>query len=44
MKVASERMGRSTIVLTMDTCSHVSPDVQQDAVDRVDRLLANASA
>lgn len=44
MKVASERMGHSTIVLTMDTYSHVSPEMHQDAVDRVDRLLANASA
>ena len=43
-KVASERLGHSTIVLTMDTYSHVLPDMQQDAVDRVDRLLANASA
>lgn len=43
-KVASERLGHSTIVLTMDTYSHVLPDMQQDAVDRVNRLLANASA
>lgn len=43
-KVASERLGHSTIVLTMDTYSHVLPDMQQDAVDRVDRLLASVSA
>lgn len=42
-KVASERLGHSTIVLTMDTYSHVLPDMQQDAVDRVDRLLALSS-
>lgn len=41
-KVASERLGHSTIVLTMDTYSHVMPAMQQDAVDRVDRLLALA--
>ena len=41
-KVASERLGHSTIVLTMDTYSHVLPDMQQDAVARVDRLLAGA--
>jgi len=43
-KVASERLGHSTIVLTMDIYSHVLPDMQQDAVDRVDRLLASAGA
>lgn len=43
-KVASERLGHSTIVLTMDTYSHVMPGMQQDAVERVERLLAAAGA
>ena len=38
-KVASERLGHSTIVLTMDTHIPVLPDMQQDADDRVDPWL-----
>jgi integrase len=39
-KVASERLGHSTIVLTLDTYSHVLPDMQQGAADRIeDRLF-----
>ncbi len=30
-KVASERLGHSTIVLTLDTYSHVLPNMQQQA-------------
>jgi integrase len=41
-KVTSERLGHSTIVLTMDTYSHVMPGMQVDAVAKVDRLLAAA--
>ena len=35
-KVASERLGHSTIVLTLDTYSHVLPDMQQEAADRIE--------
>jgi integrase len=38
-KVASERLGHSTIVLTLDTYSHVLPDMQQQAADRIEKLL-----
>ena len=38
-KVASERLGHSTIVLTLDTYSHVLPDMQQAAADRIESLL-----
>ena len=38
-KVASERLGHSTIVLTLDTYSHVLPDMQQGAADRIETLL-----
>ena len=38
-KVASERLGHSTIVLTLDTYSHVLPDMQQGAADRIEDLL-----
>jgi integrase len=38
-KVASERLGHSTIVLTLDTYSHVLPDMQQQAAERIETLL-----
>ena len=39
VKVASERLGHSTIVLTLDTYTHVLPDMQQGAADRIEKLL-----
>lgn len=41
-KVVSERLGHSTIVLTLDTYSHVLPTMQQQATERLERLLYNA--
>lgn len=38
-KVASERLGHSTIVLTLDTYSHVLPDMQKGAAERIETLL-----
>lgn len=38
-KVASERLGHSTIVLTLDTYSHVLPDMQKEAADRIEELM-----
>ena len=38
-KVVSERLGHSTIVLTLDTYSHVLPTMQQRATARLERLL-----
>lgn len=38
-KVASERLGHSTVVLTLDTYSHVLPDMQQQAAERIESLL-----
>lgn len=38
-KVASERLGHSTIVLTLDTYSHVLPDMQKEAARRIERVL-----
>jgi integrase len=37
-KVAAERLGHSTIVLTLDTYSHVLPDMQQQAAERIETL------
>ena len=38
-KVVAERLGHSTIVLTLDTYSHVLPDMQQAATDKLEKLL-----
>ncbi|MGH9897735.1 MAG: site-specific integrase, partial [Pyrinomonadaceae bacterium] len=38
-KVVSERLGHSTVVLTLDTYSHVIPTMQQGARKRLEKLL-----
>lgn len=38
-KVVSERLGHATIVLTLDTYSHVLPSMQQSATDKLETLL-----
>lgn len=38
-KVVSERLGHSTIVLTLDTYSHVLPTMQQGATTRLEKML-----
>lgn len=38
-KIVSERLGHATISLTLDTYSHVLPDMQQEAAAALDRLL-----
>jgi integrase len=38
-KVVQERLGHSSISLTLDTYSHVIPSMQQEAVDKMDELL-----
>ena len=38
-KVVSERLGHASIVLTLDTYSHVLPTMQQDATDKIERLM-----
>lgn len=41
-KVASERLGHSTITLTMDTYSHVLPSMQREAASKVSSILRPA--
>jgi integrase len=36
-KIVSERLGHSTIVLTLDVYSHVLPSMQQDATEQLER-------
>jgi integrase len=41
-KVVQERLGHSSIAITLDTYSHVLPSMQRDAAERLDDLLAEA--
>jgi len=38
-KVVQERLGHSTISLTLDTHSHVLPSLQEEVTDKLDALL-----
>ena len=38
-KVVSERLGHASVTLTLDTYSHVLPDMQQAAADKLEALL-----
>lgn len=38
-KVVSERLGHASVVLTLDTYSHVLPSMQQAATDKLETLL-----
>jgi integrase len=41
-KIVQERLGHSTIATTMDIYSHLMPNIQRDAVERVDEALQRA--
>src|SRR5680860_740229 len=41
-KVVSERLGHSTIALTLDTYSHVLPGMQEEAAGKLDAILQKA--
>jgi integrase len=41
-KVVSERLGHSTVTLTLDTYSHVVPGLDADAANRLARVLGGA--
>ena len=41
-KIVSERLGHSTVAITLDTYSHVLPGMQADAVAKVDTTLREA--
>ena len=41
-KVVSERLGHAGIGITLDTYSHVLPGIQEDAVQRLNAVLASA--
>ncbi len=39
-KVVSERLGHASIVLTLDTYSHVLPSMQKDATNKMEKLMS----
>jgi len=43
-KVVSEMLGHATVSMTLDTYSHVLPDMQKDATAALDRLLIEGGA
>jgi integrase len=43
-KVVSERLGHSTVRLTLDTYSHVLPGMQERAATKIDAILRGVSA
>jgi len=42
-KIVSERLGHASITLTLDTYSHVLPDMQEKAADKLEDMLFNAA-
>ena len=42
-KVAQERLGHSTVSITLDLCSHVTATMQQDAATKIDAPYEHAS-
>lgn len=42
-KVVSERLGHSSISITMDVYSHVMPNMQRGAADKLSEFLFGAS-
>ena len=42
-KIVSERLGHSTIALTMNTYSHVMPNMQEEAANVTDRIIGHCS-
>ena len=43
-KMVSDRLGHSSVMVTLDTDSHVLPGLQEAAAERVDAMLADDSA
>ena len=41
-KVVSERLGHSSIGITLDTYSHLLPSLQEDAARKIDESLGRA--
>ena len=44
VKVVSERLGHSTVGITLDTYSHVLPDMQEEATEKLEAVLQGVVA
>jgi len=42
IKVVSERLGHSTVAITLDTYSHILPGMQEEAASKIDAALNEA--
>jgi len=42
--VVSERLGHATVGITLDTYSHVLPNLQEEAARKIDALLARSGS
>lgn len=43
VKIVSERLGHSSVTITLDTYSHAIPGLQRDAAERVAALIPGLS-
>jgi len=43
-KVVSERLGHSTVGITLDTCSHVLPNMQEEATAKLEAALGDLTS
>jgi integrase len=43
-KIVSERLGHATVGITLDTYSHVLPNLQEEAARKIDALLARTGS
>ena len=41
-KIVSERLGHASVTMTLDTYSHVLPDMQEKATAKLEEILFNA--
>ncbi len=39
LKIVAERLGHTRVKMTLDTYSHVLPDIQQSATDKLETML-----
>ena len=42
LKVVSKRLGHASITLTLDTYSHVLPDMQEAAAEKMEAMFGSA--
>ena len=42
-RIAQERLGHSTVALTLDLYSHVTPTMQEDAAAKIDAAFGGKS-